>query len=50
METGKAVVFTYLQPIFSIPASFLILGEKPDYIFVFGGILIIFGVILTQRK
>jgi drug/metabolite transporter (DMT)-like permease len=50
VETGRAIVFTCLEPIFSISASYLILSEKPDLIFIAGAVLIIFGVILSQKK
>jgi len=48
IEASKAVIFTYLQPIFGIPVAILLLKEKVDPIFWLGAGLIVIGVCICQ--
>ena len=47
-EASKAAVFLNLIPLFTITMS-LFLGETITVFFLLGGILIIYGVYLTQK-
>ena len=46
---GKIFPFYSLFPIFGIALSFLIFGEVPSLLFVFGGIIVISSVILLHK-
>ena len=50
IEASEATVFTYLQPVFAIPASILLLGEKTTAPFWVGAILIIAGVFICEVR
>jgi drug/metabolite transporter (DMT)-like permease len=46
---SKAAVFNNLQPVFTTILAVLILDHELTTLFVTGGIIIISGVVLTQR-
>ena len=46
---GKIFPFYSLFPIFGIALSFVIFGEVPSLLFVFGGIIVISSVILLHK-
>lgn len=46
----RTVVFTYLNPLFAIIAGTWLLGEKPTVSTFAGGIMVVTGVYLTNRK
>lgn len=50
IEASKAGVFSYLQPVFAIPVSILILHEKLTLPFLAGAFLITVGVILCEHN
>lgn len=50
IEASEAVIFTYLQPVFSIPISVIFLRESLTLPFVIGAILIISGVVTCSRR
>ncbi|MFH2109270.1 MAG: DMT family transporter, partial [Patescibacteria group bacterium] len=50
IEASEASVFTYLQPVIAIPASFILLGEVPTGVFMMGGAVIAMGVYLAETK
>lgn len=50
IEASEATVFTYLQPVFAVPASMVLLGEKTTLPFWMGAILIIAGVIVCEIR
>ena len=50
IEASEATIFTYLQPVFSVPLAIWWLKEKVNFWIIIGSILIIIGVILTQYK
>jgi drug/metabolite transporter (DMT)-like permease len=50
MPASETVIFTYLQPVFAIPACFLLLKEIPSTAFAFGAFVILIGVFLAEHK
>ncbi len=50
IEASEATLFTYLQPIFTTPLAVFWLKESVSGYFIFGAILIILGVFLTEYK
>ncbi len=50
IEIGEASVFTYLDPLFSLPLAIFWLGEKVTPIYIIGGIIIIIGVAVAELK
>lgn len=50
IEASEATLFSYLQPLFSMPLAVLWLKEKVTPAFIFGAILIALGVFLTEYK
>lgn len=50
IEASEATVFTYLQPVFAVPASILLLGEKTTAPFWTGAILIVAGVFICEFR
>lgn len=49
LDATKAAVITYFQPIITAVGAFLILGEKLTSNIIFGCILVLCGVILTEK-
>lgn len=50
IEIGEASIFTYLDPIISLPLAVIWLGEKVTPIYIIGGIIIIIGVAIAEIK
>jgi len=50
IEASEATIFTYLQPIFAVPAAFVILGEQPTLPFAIGASFIATGVYLSEKR
>jgi drug/metabolite transporter (DMT)-like permease len=50
IEVSEAILFNYLQPIFSIPLAIFWLGEKITSTFLMGAILIAAGLIIAEYK
>lgn len=50
IEASKVSVFNNLQPILTTILAVIFLGQQISTIFVLGGIAVIFGVYLTQKK
>lgn len=50
IEASEASVFTYLQPLFAIPAAVIFLGEKLTIYLVVGAILITLGVFVCESR
>lgn len=51
IEASETAIFTYLQPIFSIPISVIFLRESLTLPFLIGAILIVSGIVTcSQRK
>jgi len=43
-------VYLYLMPILSTILSFFLLNEKITILFIFGGVLIILGLVIVNKK
>jgi drug/metabolite transporter (DMT)-like permease len=50
IEVSEAVLFNYLQPIFTIPLAVLWLGEELTPHFIFGALLIALGLYVAEKK
>ncbi len=50
IEIGEAAVFSYLYPLFAAPLAIIWLGEKITSTFIFGGTIIILGVVIAEIK
>lgn len=50
IEIGEAAVFSYIYPLFSTPLAVIWLGEKITPMFILGGIIIAFGVVIAETK
>lgn len=50
IEASEATLFTYLQPLFAVPASVAFLHEKLTLPFLSGAILIIIGVFVCEQR
>ena len=50
IDATKASIFTYLQPVFSVPMAIVFLGDKIDTFIILGAILILTGIFLTEYK
>jgi drug/metabolite transporter (DMT)-like permease len=50
IEVGEAQLFSYLQPIISVPLAVLWLGEDLTYLFVLGAVIIGAGVTIAEYK
>jgi len=48
LEVSEVSILSYITPLFSLPASFYILGETPSYFAVIGLIVIFFGIAVTK--
>jgi drug/metabolite transporter (DMT)-like permease len=48
LEVSEVSILSYLAPLFSLPASFFILGEIPSFFAIIGLIVIFLGVIITK--
>jgi len=49
MDASRVAVFTYLEPVLAIGLAFVVLGEKPTWYLVSGGVLILLGVYSAER-
>jgi drug/metabolite transporter (DMT)-like permease len=50
IEIGEAVLFSYLQPIISVPLAVFWLGEKLTVPFIVGGFIVASGVYIAEKK
>jgi drug/metabolite transporter (DMT)-like permease len=50
IEVSEAVLFNYLQPVFTIPLAIFWLGESLSPSFIVGAAIIIIGLIIAERK
>jgi drug/metabolite transporter (DMT)-like permease len=50
IEVSEAILFSYLQPLFSVPLAILWLGESITKSFIVGGTLIAIGIIIAEYK
>ena len=49
VPVAESAIYSYLTPIFAIPFSYLLLGEKMDLWFIIGGLIIAYGVYISER-
>src|SRR5690606_31616024 len=47
---SRAAIFMYLSPIFTALLAGLFLGERMSLSYIVGGLLILFGLLLTTRQ
>ena len=50
IEVSEAVLFNYLQPLFTIPLAIFWLGESLSTSFIIGAIIIAFGLVIAEYK
>lgn len=51
IEASEATIFSYLQPIFTLPAAFFLLGEFPkNAVFWLGAFIVCIGVLITEWR
>jgi drug/metabolite transporter (DMT)-like permease len=50
IEASEASVFSYLQPVFSVPLAIILLKESASLLNLIALIIIIFGVYLTRKR
>ncbi len=50
METAKVAVFNNLQPVMTTLMAFVITGALPSALFIVGGLIVLSGVLITQRS
>ena len=50
IEASEATLFSYLIPLFSIPLAMIWLGEMPTPAFIFGGLIVILGLIVAEKR
>jgi len=50
IEASEASLFTYLQPIFSVPTAILLLSESVSILNIVAIIIIITGVYLAEKR
>ncbi|MFA5776279.1 MAG: DMT family transporter [Patescibacteria group bacterium] len=50
LKVTDTVIFSYISPIFTLPAAFFILGELPTKGIILGSIVIALGILVAERK
>lgn len=50
IEVSQASLFQYIQPLFTIPLAMIFLGEKFSIYYILGGLLLAFGIYLSEIK
>ena len=50
LKVTDTVIFSYISPIFTLPAAFLILGELPTSDIIVGSLIIALGIFVAERK
>lgn len=50
LKVTDTVIFSYIAPIFTLPAAFFILGELPTKDLVLGSAIVALGIIVAERK
>ncbi len=50
LKVTDTVIFSYISPIFTLPAAFLILGELPTLDIIVGSLVIALGIFVAERK
>jgi drug/metabolite transporter (DMT)-like permease len=50
LKVTDTVIFSYISPIFTLPAAFFILGELPTKDIILGSVIIALGILVAERK
>lgn len=50
LKVTDTVIFSYISPIFTLPAAFFILGELPTPNIIAGSLVIALGIFVAERK
>lgn len=50
LKVTDTVLFSYVSPVFTLPAAFVILGELPTKDLLLGSVVIALGIIVAERK
>lgn len=50
IEVKETVIFSYMQPVFTVPFAYLLLNEVPSFYVLMGGLIIAFGVVIAELK
>ena len=50
LKVADTAIFSYISPIFTLPAAFLILRELPTGDILLGSIIIAIGIVVAERK
>ena len=50
LSVTEVSIFTYISPIFAIPASYLILGEVPNTYSYIGIAIILIGLFIAEKS
>lgn len=50
LKVTDTAIFSYISPIFTLPAAFLILGEVPTKDILMGSAIIVLGILVAQHK
>lgn len=50
LKVTDTVIFSYISPIFTLPAAFFILGELPTRDIIIGSIVIATGILVAEKK
>ncbi|MBI4091150.1 DMT family transporter [candidate division WWE3 bacterium] len=50
IPVAETAIFAYLQPIFTIPFAYVIVGERITFWYLIGGLIVLAGIYLSERK
>lgn len=50
LKVTDTVIFSYISPVFTLPAAFFILGELPTNDIILGSIVIAAGILVAEKK
>jgi drug/metabolite transporter (DMT)-like permease len=50
VEVSEAILFSYLQPLFTVPLAIFWLKESLSGTFVLGAIIIVIGLVVAEYK
>jgi drug/metabolite transporter (DMT)-like permease len=50
MPVAESAIYSYLSPLFGIPVGYILLGEIPGVWYILGGLIIAFGVYISEKQ
>jgi len=50
LKVTDTVLFSYIAPVFTLPAAFIILGELPTRDLILGAVVVVLGILVAERK